>query len=283
MTMLRKLIAALCLSALLACPADAVTGTRRVLLSGNKVVLWSPLNASSIVAWWDPQLTSSITFNGSNVAAISDRKSGIVASQGTGANQPVWSATARNGKPGMSFNGTTQILTFSPALLPSGDNPLTIAIAGFLADAVNRYVFDYGANSGNQRLAINARVTSQLIAAFNGGDEITAVAWSTDRFVEVVYLSPNLNIYVDGNTPASFAIGVQNKVLTSGTIGGFLTGIALWSGVVQQTVILNASPSTNLRQCIEGWESWYDGKAGANLPGGHPYKLSAPLATSNCI
>lgn len=33
--MFRKLIAALCLSALLACPADAVTGTRRVLLSGG--------------------------------------------------------------------------------------------------------------------------------------------------------------------------------------------------------------------------------------------------------
>jgi hypothetical protein len=37
--MLRKLIAALCLSALLACPADALTGTRRVLLSGNPF-LW---------------------------------------------------------------------------------------------------------------------------------------------------------------------------------------------------------------------------------------------------
>ena len=31
-------------------------------------------------------------------------------------------------------------------------------------------------------------------------------------------------------------------------------------------------PTTSERQKMEGWESWYDGKAGANLLAGHPCK-----------
>jgi hypothetical protein len=45
--MLRKLIAALCLSALLACPADAVTGTRRVLLAGGGIPAFVKAGASN--------------------------------------------------------------------------------------------------------------------------------------------------------------------------------------------------------------------------------------------
>lgn len=280
--MLRKLIAGLCLAALLACPADALTGTRRVLLSGN--VAWTPLSLGPLLAaWWDAQYTPSLTFNASNVSGWADRINGIAASQATGANQPGYSATARNGKAGLTFNGTTQFMAFGVnAFLPTGTNPSFIATAAFVnAGAAFNATFGYGASSAtNTRLIQKNNANTAAVSMF--GTDLTDGTWSNiDAFIEGQFSSASMSGWDDG-TAFGPIVAAFNTTVSSGNIGSIPGPANGFNGTIQQVVVLNNVPSTCQRQKLEGWESWYDGKAGVNLPVGHPYKNSAPLAGGAC-
>lgn len=277
--MLRKLIAALCLSALLACPADAVTGTRRVLLSGH-VALWSPLNAPNLVAWWDTQFLPNIVFNGSKVSSITDRSpNAVVASQATAANQPVWSASARNGKAGMTFNGSSTFLQFSAAIFPSGSAPGSYFCAAESTSTAG-FCLLYGTGSSLNWRAVDAQ-TSNVMAGLFAGDISTSTAWlNNDRFVEYLVGSASQQLFIDGISAGSSSF-VPNTIGTTGFIGTQISP-GFFAGPIQQIVVLGAVPSTCLQQKLEGWESWYDGKNGSNLPSNHPYKTSAPAVGGAC-
>lgn len=249
-------------------------------------VLWTPLTlGSALIAWWDAQALASLTFNSGNVASWTDVVGGRVASQGTGANQPGYSATSRNSKPGLSFNGSTQVLTFTPTGLPSASAASVLALAGFsnTTGAIN-LAFNYGANA-SQGIRSIGKTSSNLAAAFGqSNDQTAAESWaSVDRFVVSMTpagASPTQSLYVDGGSAENQSMTTFNTVLTSGRIGNYIpTGTLFWNGVIQQILVCNATLTTSQRQKLEGWESWYDGKAGANLPGGHPYKSRAPFVS----
>lgn len=285
--MLRKLITALCLSALLACPADAVTGTRRVLLSGN--VLWTPLNlGTSLVAWWDAQYLPNLTLSVGAASAWLDRKSGILAVQATGAKQPVWSATARNGKPGLTFTASSsQTLTFTPAGFPTGSSAVSIFIGAFGSGAqAFGTAFAYGTAAGNQTFRFRTNV-SGIAEYSNGVLSLDGSTWVNVDSAATVTIpagaSPTVTLFQDGNAGAAGAAATQNLTTGGAAIGAIENGSSnFWNGVIQQIVVTSNALTTCQRQKLEGWESWYDGKSGANLPSGHPYKNSAPVTRGAC-
>lgn len=248
---------------------------------GGAGVLWTPLNlGSALVAWWDAHSLSS-----SPVSSWVDTKSGIAATQGTGANQPTWSATARNGTPGLSFNGTSSNLTFTPTGFPAGSSASTFLVGGFLNTANTTNFFSaltYGTNAGLQLWSLSNE--GGFASMQNGSDNgKSTLSWNNlDRCVIVTTptgSNPSQNIYVDGNTPTTNVRGTPNLTLTNGFIGAYFSAGSLWNGVIQQIVVMNRVATTSEAAKLAGWESWYDGKAGANLPGGHPYKSRAPYVS----
>ena len=70
-----------------------------------------------------------------------------------------------------------------------------------------------------------------------------------------------------------------NTTTAAGYIGQDIRGGAMWTGVIQHILVLNRPLTANERQLMEGWESWTDGKAGANLPSYHPFKSRSPLTS----
>jgi hypothetical protein len=295
MTRFISLLVACAIALLGAAPSDAVTGPRRVLpLSGS--VLWTPLNlGSSLVAWWDASYIPGLT-GGSSISAWTDRMSGIVASQATGANQPGWSATARNGKPGLTFNGSSTRMTFTPTGFSTGVSAFSLSIASFVSNGVTTQIeaFGYGPGVAGQSATIgslssgNSPPSTAYLDQFGTGINQggSSVTWpNNDRFVVASIPSgatSTITLAVDGVATTGTSASRNMSLSGGGMIGAYVGATNFWSGTIQQLVATNAALSTCQRQKLEGWESWYDGKNGSNLPATHPYKSYAPTVGRAC-
>jgi hypothetical protein len=247
-----------------------VSNPRRSLL---RRPLWTPISlGSALVAWWDAQKTSTIVFNGSNVSAWTDMRSGIAASQATGGNQPTWSATAQNGKAGLTFNGTTQVLKGTGIGFPQGTS-LTISVAGI---GNNGPFFEYGTTT-NTNTAYLYSFGNNARGVIAGANTQSGVNWtSNNRFVQLINTAGSGILWVDGVNSGTAAFGATVPTGQNFAIGGSVTGSLFLTGTVQQVVVVSTALTTFQQQCLEGWESWYNGKAGTNLPSAHPYKSSPP-------
>lgn len=285
---------ALCLATQIAHAQIAPPGFQPGFRSGFKFVSgsvpWTPLNISSaaLVAWWDP--TQGIALNGSNVSAWADRVGGLAPAQAIATQQPEFSATARNGKPGLVFNSAnSQFLNInSTGLLPTGTVAITIAVAAFYNGtpaAVTR-VAGYGSTSvnGAARLAAISLTGFDSAADVIGSRLTSSSTWANvDSFVEAQFPSgtgsQTIGIYADGNAPTTGALTLASITANATAIGAVVGGGTAWNGAVQQVLIISGTLSTSERQKLEGWESWTDGKVGSNLPSGHPYKSRAPYVS----
>ncbi len=149
--------------------------------------------------------------------------------------------------------------------------------------------FAYGPNSSGQARYIThsdgftdnvGYVTAGTYGS--GSNAVTTVPWVTfDRFAIGQFSGQTVQANGDGGTVVTAtASPTTNTALSNGLIGK-LTGYGdYWDGVIQQIVIWSGTLSTSDRQSLEGWDSWYTGQAGANLPSNHPYKNAAPTVTT---
>lgn len=77
---------------------------------------FNPRSIPGLKIWLDVANTASMTFNGSTVSQINDLSgNGFHATQGVANNQPTYSATLFNGRPGLNFD-TTDSLTSSATI-----------------------------------------------------------------------------------------------------------------------------------------------------------------------
>jgi hypothetical protein len=255
-------------------------------------VPWTPVNlnyqCACVLAWWDAQDSANITLSGSNVTNWTSKIGAIAAAQATGANQPTWSATAINSTAGLTFSGA-QYLTFTATGFPTGQNASTTLIsADHTSSAANSISFywgsptttstqvrAYGKGTTNLGLFTNSGTNQATTETFGGTDRLLIGTFPGASFVS--------SLYVDGGAVETQTFTNINTAGTLGVIGawGSLVNFQM-VGILQQIVVLSIAADTNQRQCLEGWESWYDGKAGANLPGGHPYFSAAPTTANNC-
>lgn len=267
-------------------PSAAVYGAPS---GGGPPVAWTPLVlGSALVAWWDAQDSAHITQSGGTVSSWVDKISGINETNSNVPNQPGYSATARNGTPGLTFSGN-QVLFAPTTGLPMGPSPITVAVAGFSTSAA--YAYSLGNNGANQQIGINT--DSGIVSLYTGNGSVlyrAAETWSSnDRFVILGIASDEATASwnVDGNAAEPFtisppvAITTQTSFGTGGSlIGCFVNGtVAFFTGTIQQIWIFNRLLTASESAKLAGFESWYDGKAGSNLPIGSPYKSRAPLVS----
>lgn len=258
-------------------------------------VAWTPLNLGAIlVEWWDASSLSATP-----VASWTGKKLGTVATAlGT---QPTWSATARNGKPGVTFVASSA-LTFVPTGFPSGAAAGGISVQGLSSTSPpitnGQFAVAYGAAASTAGLTryiyqqANVDVTPGATAGGTSGtgDNVTdTFSWANaDRFVVFQISGQNATTNTDGNTAASATMSTTtNTSLITGAIGSWPAFGNTWVGPIQQVYITSGILSTNARQCLEGFDSYYVGLAGANLATANPYSSTgtlhrAPLTSDNC-
>lgn len=236
---------------------------RPVLQSRNKFLVpaivgpagpqsWNPfLLGSVLIAWWDS--SQGVSLSGSNVTAWADRKGGYSAVQGTGASQPLWSATSFNGAPGITFDGSDDELTLASVPFATSANTSEIYAVcqqdGLAADTGTRHVFSYGGTAGASRRALVRRVASGVNrGASEVGDgasgivtTITGVDFSTRHLVGAIITGTTTSTFVDSSAntdtstiPATGTTRTRIGSNNSNTAGNF------WNGKIRDIVVTSA-------------------------------------------
>lgn len=251
---------------------------------GSAPALWTPLNlGSAVVAWWDAG--SGIGFgSGSNVNTWTDRANGIVATNGA-ATFPVFSATSRNGKPGVSFSGGVAKMLFSAASFPSGSAASTVGVSTFqTSNSNNSIAFSWGSATAHAARAFGKGATNLGLYSDGGTNEATTEGFgTTDRFLVSVMpggTSPTNRLYVNGGLAETAAFSTPVTTTSNGFIGIWPDGSSFnMIGIIQNIYVFNRELTDSELEFLAGFDSWWTGKAGSDLPASSHFKTRPPLAS----
>lgn len=131
-----------------------------------KATGFSPKNISGLAMWFDAADTATVTLNGSNVSAWSDKSGNSRnATQGTALNQPGWSATQQNGKGGILFSASTWLRTSGATFTIA--QPVTVFAAFRMSTTANSSWALYDGTSARIHLYGNAATSGNMFAGSN--------------------------------------------------------------------------------------------------------------------
>jgi len=221
---------------------------------------WEP-NPSSVSAWYDADDASTITESGGDISSWADKSDeGNDLTEAT--NKPSYVSGQMGGKPVVRFDGTEGL----SGALKAGLTSATLFVVQNTADS--KYIVVYDSAS----YAYSADNTSSTFVngAF-GSPSYYATGvlqnW-TDRQVVLNALN---------NTPSVVcALNCDMSVWPTLSLG--LYGFDFdFSGDVAEIIVVPSALSTADRELYEGYLAWKWGME-ANLPSGHPYESSAPVA-----
>lgn len=223
---------------------------------------WAPSQlGASIYDYWDAEQPSTLTLGGSAVAAWASVKNGYSASQATEAAKPVYSATSFNGRPGLTFDGTDDVLTLaSGANFPTGASPVEIWVLvdqqALPADTGNRDLFSYGnasASSVRVARAVNAGTNVVSVQVGNGTTSVGAsnsANLSGRRTIRGIIGPTGTVVEVDGVagpaasvTPSISIARIRFGAGPAGVAGAFLQGQLSFIAV---TMPLSASDAAQM-------------------------------------
>lgn len=181
-----------------------------VILNSNSYsvtnnVLWNPANlpGNNTVAWYDSQLLSTITKDGSNfVSRWNDKlSSGRDLIQATGTNQPLWSAN------GILFDGIDNVMktapfTFiRPAMIYFVGKQITYSSPDHLFDGNSQYAFTVYQNAG-----------SPSISLYCGGADVanTGMALNTNVILRALSNGASSFLRINNGTQSNGNAGANN-------------------------------------------------------------------------
>jgi hypothetical protein len=223
---------------------------------------FNPQMVGGLVLWLDgsdPSANGVTPANGASVSSWVDKStSGNNASQGTGANQPVFNTNQINGKGALTF-GASKFMSVGSSGFPSGSAARTwFAVVNTSSAATGAYIFLYGTNAVNQYWAplnIGApfTVNSALFIDTNnkGAYGNTTIASSTNYIFEMNYAAGNnlsqtaMRINGTAQTLAVTTDAVPNTTLSIGYISSSAAGAggAPWIGQIAELILYNSSLS----------------------------------------
>lgn len=257
--------------------------------------LWRPTEIATAL-WLDAEDTSTITLNGSTVSQWADKSgNGRNVSQATAASQPAYSASNLNGKPGLVFDGSNDILgAGSTALLRNVSGCSVFVVFRYTTvPTVARIPFAILSNSGNARLQVASNLTvgkHQILGRRLDADPFQAAATSSQNIVAdtaiiqagvITYSAATaaqwINGVLDGQNAAFQTAGNTQDTNSLGVFVGAgnasITSPANCS--FNECLIIHSALSTADRERMEGYLAWKWGLQ-ASLPADHPYKTLPP-------
>lgn len=212
-------------------------------------------------------------------------KFGNAVAVASGTARPAWSATARNGTPGVSFDGVDDLMALKNIdLWPRFDRPCTMIVAGSVdvTAAASGFAFSYG--SGSQRAVRTGGTTPSLRGSLGLGASSATIPgtslWSgTDRVISAVFpIGRGVKTVYDaqGLSTVSSVLNLGTNA-DQGNLGADIAGANFLKFTAQAILMFNRDLSDGERQRIEGWAAWrYDPTNRAALGASHPFKSVTP-------
>lgn len=239
--------------------------------------LWTPLNLGIVgTVWHDAADTSKFSFNTGKVASWTDSYSGTVASQATSGNQPAYSATGLNGAPGLVFTSASSQNLASNTL--DMQAPVTVFAVGNYTNATTSPFIGSTVNGGLEFRGTTGGqydVLQQNVG--NLGTSTNSSIGGTNAFALFTYELTTVTFRVNGSVAGTNSTTQQFNHTGNLIIGG-TNASEFFGGSMGDIISIPAVATLSQVQKIEGYEAWKFGLQG-NLPGGHPYKLRAPLVS----
>ena len=260
------------------------------MAAAGSATLWTPASLGADLALWlDAEDAASITLNGSNVSQWSDKSgNNRHATQGTAADQPLYSATGLNSKPILTFDGSDDVLLNASVGASGLSNVTIVSVFRQISGGVSE---DHQINIGQTGTTGKARgfyrqgfgtdlqfggwariATSTLSLDVGGTHHIFGFANSA------LSGTGNVLLMKDGETQTLTTSGALDTTLDGFSVGS-LQGAAIstyYSNIsVAEIVVLYSAITTLDRQKLEGYLAHKWGLA-ANLPADHPYKMEPP-------
>jgi hypothetical protein len=120
---------------------------------------------------------------------------------------------------------------------------------------------------------------STIDAGLFTSDFFTTFGWSSvDRMIVWNQNGTAASVTADGVTQTA-TLSTPATGTAGGAIGANSNGGSPFTGVIQQAFCFNRVLTASEVAKLEGWESWYDGKNGSNLPANNPYKNRPPYVS----
>ena len=220
---------------------------------------WTPSAIGANLSFWlDASDASSITLNGSKVSSWQDKSgNGRHATQSNDTLRPSYTSVGLNGRPVVTFNGSSTILLTSAFAMGQSAASVAqrstytapVAQLGTSADDANRGFWgSVGGYTTHQRYALNGAA----LANFSGQ---TNLAFGSPAIVS------QETALITGSNVLNLGYGTPSYTYLS--------------GYVSEIVITTTALSTEDLQRLEGYLAHKWGLT-ANLPVSHPYKTTPP-------
>lgn len=258
---------------------------------GAPAVAWTPAQLGApLRVWLDGDDATTITLNGGNVSQWSDKSGlGNHYTQVVAAFQMQYIAGAVNGRaavealvPGEFMDGAA-----TTAMDGSGMSAFVVARQTSAPSILERILFrDNSVWVGSWFFDLSSNFLPNTInAVFGDGSSWTLRATSntpygagTTRLVGATVTSGgSATTYVDGTAASTLSMSWANFTgdITLGHPGG---GSQMFLGPICEVLIMVDVITQADRQKVEGYlaHKWWGAGAANSLPGGHPYKSTAP-------
>lgn len=253
--------------------------------AGGGMRAWVPTDAATQpVSWFDPKDSSTMTMSGGLISQLRS-KVGTVVANASGGLQPTYNGTARNGLPGVVFNGGTAMTLNSVATFPAGKAASTVAVVGYgSGTASNQTFFAHGgglANSAQRVIGYNNNNANDIWISNVGAAEFsTPPKWyQLDHAViaeQPTGDNPTIMFSVDGVSGMMSTSGVVDTGSSVGFLGQLDDNFGRVTGTLQEQVLYPGNLTSDDRSKLQGYLAWNNNQQG-NLPSGHPYKSAPPM------
>lgn len=236
------------------------------VLSGG----WRPnMLGDALRGAWDAERTDLITLSGSTVTSWLDTVAGYNAAQGVLASRPIYSATSFNGRPGLTFDGLDDEMTYAgvglfPTGATAGELWALVDQTALVADTTARNILGYGGASfptaRNIRRVVVSGVnraravvgdgaatsnTTNLLSDFSGRQVIRAKVGASETLVNVSGTEdPTPTAVVPGTGSVRTRIGAA----TSGTAADFFQGVINYAAI---TTTLTSEQAAQMVQFLK--------------------------------
>jgi hypothetical protein len=247
---------------------------------------WTPAQITTAI-WLD---AANVTLNGSTVSNWSDNSgNGRNLNQATAASQPTWNASGLNSLPTITFDGSNDFLSNASVGAGSITSVTMLAVLKVIAGgATEDILMGVGATGNGNACRAMYRAPNESTVVFTGWASAVASTFNYDiagghhifgMWNTQLNNPDNIRINRDGATPetltnsANLALTVDGfsvGSLRGGSVGSYYSNIEVGEIIVLYTAVGNTD-----REKLEGYLAHKWGLTGS-LPGGHPYKTTAP-------
>ena len=270
---------------------DGYDSFATIAVTSTATRAWVPTDlGAGLIDWFDASDSATVTRDGSNLVSKWASKVGSGRSYDqTGGPRPTYSATARNGLPGIITNGaSTDMVRSVMTGIPAGQAAITQAFQLYGDPSLSTgFKYFYSDNDATSSATVGRSIGTssgvlrvQGSAGLSGGGSTLA---GSDRSI-VVSLGAGASQAVrasqDGNTVVTGSIAVSATTMARSVIGAQVApgagAVGNYAAVTfQEMILLNRVVTATEEDLIHGYLAWKWGRQ-AFLPSGHPYKSAAP-------